>query len=85
MDVDQPPFKGPHEGRREDAHEPGQHHQIGLYRMQMIGKGGIEGLAVCKLAVFEQLKRQGKAARMLKTRRIGPIAHHADHLCRQLS
>ena len=71
MDIQQAAFETRDEGRAEDAHVAGQHHQIGLVALDFIGQQRIEGFTV---GVFGVVERDGGQAVLARIRPAPPPA-----------
>ena len=79
MDVDQPPRVARDETRREDAHEPGQHHDGGVMAVDHLGQRGVEGLAAVESLVIQHLGGDALLAREREAPGIGLVTHHGRH------
>ncbi|MPN23435.1 hypothetical protein SDC9_170823 [bioreactor metagenome] len=79
MNVHHAPLEMLHKARRENAHEPGQHHQRGVMAVDDLRQFGVEILARGELLVVQHLGGDAVILGESQPARTGFVAHDGGH------
>ena len=79
VDIENPARLLLHESRTEDAHESRQRDEIGRKRVDRLKQGVVEGLAVRKVAMFDDHRRHARFCRALQSESRRIVANDSGH------
>ncbi|MNN34263.1 hypothetical protein D3C81_1480630 [compost metagenome] len=79
VDIQQPARIAVDKTRRQDAHEAGQHHQVGRMGIDGLGHRGVKRGAVGELAMVDHAGGNALLLRELQPGGIGPVRQHRCH------
>ena len=84
MDVEHPPVVARDERGRQDAHEAGQHDEVGRVRVDGVGQRRVEGRAIGERPVVEHAGRDAGILRDRQPAGVGAVAEDGDDPARPL-